>query len=62
MTIIQKFGDLYRVSEPWKHGYHVRYCTLEEVLYILSTPERSEGNDQKLVGARRYAWPFRLDG
>lgn len=38
MTTIQYFKglDLYRV---WENG-HVRYCTLEEVLYILSTKEQ----------------------
>lgn len=44
MTVVQKFEmdgkELYRVSEPSIYGYHVMYCTLEEVLRLLSTPER----------------------
>lgn len=35
MTVVQKVIDLYRV---WENG-KVKYCTLEEVLYILSTKE-----------------------
>ena len=43
MTIIRTFNingkELYRVSEPQKYGWKIKYCTLEEVLYILSTKE-----------------------
>lgn len=36
MTIIQSFSDIYRV---WENG-HIKYCTLDEVLYILSIKEK----------------------
>lgn len=43
MTYIQKFNlngrELYRVSEYLGYCWRVHYCTLEEVLYILSTKE-----------------------
>lgn len=43
MTWVQPYNinekELYRVSEPSKYGWKIRYCTLEEVLYILSTKE-----------------------
>lgn len=47
MTIVQYFQnmDLYRVWE-WNKKTNfmkVRYCTLDEVLYILSTKESNSG-------------------
>jgi len=49
MTIIQYFKglDLYRV---WENG-HVSYCTLDEVLYLLSKKE-GEVNLEKLACMR----------
>ena len=44
MTFIQtvKFHDavLYRVYEYGSFGVHIKYCTLDEVMYILSTKEQ----------------------
>lgn len=44
MTIVQTFNingkELYRVSESQKYGWKVKYCTLDEVMYILSTKEK----------------------
>ena len=46
MTTIQTFNfngkELYRVSEPWKYGWRIHYCTLDEVMYILSTKEEMD--------------------
>lgn len=46
MTVIQYFPRLenyeYRVWEKTNCGVKVRYCSLEEVLYILSTKEGEE--------------------
>lgn len=43
MTYIQKINlngkELYRVYVSTYHCINVKYCTLEEVLYILSTKE-----------------------
>lgn len=43
MTYIQTYNingkELYRVSEPTQYGWRISYCTLEEVLYILSMKE-----------------------
>ena len=52
MTTIQylKDLDLYRV---WENG-KVRYCTLDEVLYLLSKRE-GEINFEELLGAGRYS-------
>ena len=49
MTFIQYFKslDLYRV---WENG-HVSYCTLDEVLYLLSKKE-GEINLEKLACTR----------
>ena len=47
MTIVQYFQsmDLYRVWEWNKqiNSIKVRYCTLDEVLYVLSTKESNSG-------------------
>ena len=53
MTIVQKFdfedGSLYRINEDG----NVKYCTLEEVLWLLSTPEgRDQNGDKELSCAR----------
>ena len=47
MTVVQYFKamDTYRVWE-WNeetHSIKVRYCTLDEVLYVLSTKESESG-------------------
>lgn len=53
MTIVQKFdfadGSLYRVND----NGNVKYCTLEEVLWLLSMPEgRDYVEDTELACAR----------
>ena len=49
MTHIKKIDfdgkEIYSVIEHSPIGLCVKYCTLEEVLYILSTPEWSDKND-----------------
>ena len=61
MTIVQKFdfedGSLYRINEDG----NVKYCTLEEVLWLLSTPERRDQNgNQELVSTRGYTREFSM--
>ena len=44
MMVVRTFNingkELYRVSESWEYGWKVTYCTLDEVMYILSTKEQ----------------------
>lgn len=43
MTIVRTLNingkELYEVSEPWEYGRRITDCTLDEVMYILSTKE-----------------------
>ena len=49
MTIVRTLNingkELYEVSEPWRYGRRITDCTLDEVMYILSTKEGWE-NEQ----------------